>query len=64
MFQISKLDLTDLNVLEDQLIGVDVVYFTSLINELRKTEMDMTSANLNSLIDKVFRDTKEGEDDQ
>lgn len=38
MFQISQLDLTDPNVLEEQLIGVDVAYFSMLINMLRKDE--------------------------
>lgn len=55
MFQISELDLKNPDVLEDQLIGVDVAYFSTLINVLRgvKTEK-VTSHFLNTLIDRVF----------
>ena len=35
MFQISKLDLTNVDILEEQLIGVDVAYFDKLITILR-----------------------------
>jgi hypothetical protein len=35
MYQISKLDLDDIAVLEDQLVGVDVAYFVMLISALR-----------------------------
>jgi hypothetical protein len=37
MYQISKLDLDDIAVLEDQLVGVDVAYFVMLISALRAT---------------------------
>jgi hypothetical protein len=32
MFQISELDLTDILILEEQLIGVDIAYFSLLID--------------------------------
>ena len=35
MYQISKLNLDDVAVLEDQLVGVDVAYFMTLISALR-----------------------------
>lgn len=59
MFQISELDLTDINVLEEQLIGVDVAYFSALIEILRnKKEKDesfsLTKEYLSAIIDKVF----------
>jgi hypothetical protein len=38
MFQISKLDLTSIATLEDQLIGVDIGYFMALINALKAAE--------------------------
>jgi hypothetical protein len=38
MFQISELDLKNPDVLEEQLIGVDVAYFSALINILRNVE--------------------------
>ncbi len=61
MFQISELDLKDYNVLEDQLIGVDVAYFSKLIEVLRNLEdkMVLTSAYLNEIIDRIFGDEKE-----
>lgn len=58
MFQISLLDLTDPDVLEEQLIGVDVAYFGKLVEILRSNEAkDMTTVYLNEIIDKVFGDS-------
>lgn len=59
MFQISELNLKDPDVLEDQLIGVDVAYFATIINILRgKFEEDknfnITATYLNTLIERVF----------
>lgn len=55
MFQISELDLKDPNVLEEQLVGVDVAYFSKLIEILRGIDNpEMTSQYLNTLIDRVF----------
>lgn len=64
MFQISDLDLNNPNVLEEQLIGVDIAYFSMLVDILRgKRDKDpnfqLTSAYLNTLIDKIFNDTEE-----
>tara|TARA_R110000737_G_C14624761_1_gene494608 strand:- start:34343 stop:35239 length:897 start_codon:yes stop_codon:yes gene_type:complete len=57
MFQISELDLKDPVVLEEQLIGVDIAYFSQLIDILRGTPKGkITSAYLNTLIDKVFNE--------
>jgi len=58
-FQISKLDLEDLNVLEDQLVGVDSAYFAMLIEQLRRQkeknpEFEVTEPYLVSIIDKIF----------
>lgn len=59
MFQISRLDLTNIDVLEEQLIGVDVVYFDSLIKLLRneKGGLFLDSARINTLIDKIFNES-------
>jgi len=62
MFQISQLDLTNPDVLEEQLIGVDVAYFDLIITALRnKMDSDKDfklSANyFNTLIDRVFNST-------
>ena len=54
-FQISDLDLYNLDVLEDQLVGVDTVYFMNLINQLRlNPNVDLTQDYVASVIDKVF----------
>ena len=54
-FQVSELDLKDINVLEDQLIGVDVAYFSNLISALRNIkDKEITSLYLVRLIDKIF----------
>ncbi len=55
MFQISELDLTDTDVLEEQLIGVDVAYFSLLIDILRGVDKEkITTSYINTIIDKVF----------
>lgn len=64
MFQISELDLTNPDVLEEQLVGVDVEYFSTLIKMLRtKTDLDkdfkITSSYINEIIDKVFNQIDE-----
>lgn len=57
MFQISELDLQDLQVLEEQLIGVDVAYFGLLIEALRVTPQDkITTTYINGLIDQIFNE--------
>lgn len=64
MFQISELNLTDINTLEEQLIGVDVAYFSTLIEILRGVDPEkVNSTYLASIIDKVFNDSI-GEDEQ
>jgi hypothetical protein len=55
LFQISRLDLTDIEVLEEQLIGVDVAYFSILIDRLRgASPEELTPEYLNHTIDEVF----------
>ena len=58
-YQISQLDLNDLKVLEDQLVGVDAYYFIQIIEILReKKEKDpdfkLEANYLSTLIDKIF----------
>jgi len=58
-FQISQLDLTDVNVLEDQLIGVDSLYFMNLIEQFRRQQQEdpnfqITSGYVMSIVDKIF----------
>lgn len=62
-FQISKLNLSDISVLEDQLTGVDVAYFSTLIDALQKhavkeksegIEFTLEYGYLATIIDKIF----------
>jgi len=62
MYQLSLLDLNDLDVLEEQLIGIDVAYFELLIKALRENqerdpEFKITVEFFNKLIDAVFNNT-------
>lgn len=60
MFQISELDLTNIEVLEEQLIGVDVAYFSTLIEALRTVDKSkLTSSYINVMIDKIFNNYEE-----
>lgn len=60
MFQISQLDLSDPDVLEEQLIGVDIAYFELLINALRNKKssenFELSSKYFNELIDRIFNE--------
>lgn len=62
MLQVSDLDLTDPDTLEEQLIWVDIAYFSTLIEVLRWVDDDKrNTAYISSIIDKVFNDTDAGE---
>lgn len=59
IFQISKLDLENIDVLEEQLVGVDSLYFVHFINVLRKAKennptMEITESYVATVIDKIF----------
>lgn len=63
MYQISELDLKDINVLEEQLIGVDVAYFGALIDILRKIHpAKFNTSYLSEIIDRVFNNFEESEE--
>jgi hypothetical protein len=56
-YQISKLDLNDINVLEDQLVGVDSLYFIAFIETLKegiKNNDYIDQSYVTSVIDKIF----------
>jgi hypothetical protein len=58
-FQVSRLDLTNIEVLEDQLIGVDSAYFGMLIDAIkehkaRHPEFMIDNCYVTTLIDKIF----------
>lgn len=53
--QISKMDLTNHEVLKDQLTGVDVAYFTEIIRKLEdKNPEKVDTAYLVEIIDRMF----------
>jgi len=56
--QISKLDLENIAVLEEQLTGVDTAYFHDMINRLKKKQENdgrlIETAYVVSIIDKLF----------
>lgn len=53
--QISKLDMTDHVVLEEQLTGVDVAYFAEVIRKIKdKNPERVDSAYLTEIIDRMF----------
>ena len=58
-FQISQLDLTNIEVLKDQLVGVDSTYFALVINDLVKMQEENEDFEINEtvlceLINKIF----------
>ena len=54
-WQIHALDLTNLEVLKDQLVGVDSMYFMQMLSELKeKDSPSVDGAYLMTLIDKLF----------
>jgi len=58
-FQISKLDLENISVLEDQLVGVDSLYFSAIISQLQKKKEEDPNWEMNQkyiikIIDKIF----------
>lgn len=58
-FQISKLDLSNIEVLEDQLTGVDAAYFIQLIRycqqeQSKNLDFVVTAPYLVSLVDKIW----------
>ena len=59
LFQISQLDLSDVRVLRDQLVGVDSAYFGMLIDALQSKrdadpEFKISAMYLSELIDRIF----------
>jgi hypothetical protein len=58
-FQVSKLDLESVEVLRDQLVGVDSAYFAEVISAIDKKRTDepdwkLDDSYLTTLIDKIF----------
>lgn len=59
LFQVSKLNLSNVSVLEDQLIGVDILLFDRLIDAISKISKDgeeIKQDTFNEIIDNLFQD--------
>lgn len=55
MWQISELDLKDMNVVREQLTGVDQAYLYQLVDALSKSDPEkIDSAYVSTIIDKIF----------
>lgn len=55
VMQLNELELTDLGVLQDQMIGVDAAYFQQVLNRLReKDSTKVDTAYLMTIIDRIF----------
>lgn len=55
LFQVAELDLMNPVVLEEQLVGVDIAYFSQLIERIRKEAPDnITPTYISKLIDEIF----------
>ena len=66
MFQLSQLDLTDPVVLSNQLAGVDITYFTLLINKMIEANKEpgfkIDNNWLGKIIDEIFNMVEHDED--
>lgn len=55
LMQLNALDLMDINVLEDQLVGVDAAYFLEVVAKLREKDPEkVNAAYLVEIIDRMF----------
>ena len=58
-FKLNEYDLKDINVLYDQLIGVDSVYFSSIIASLTSNNETYCYQNIFNLVEETFASIKE-----
>lgn len=56
IYDANKLNLEDITVLREQLIGVDALYFITLIEKLNEGDFDDFRSYLFDLIDEIFND--------
>lgn len=52
--QLNELDLTDIEVLKEQLIGVDALYFFDLLSTIQEGGKTINSAYICEIIDRIF----------
>ena len=57
MWQISEIDLSDMNIMREQLTGVDQAYMWALIEALSGVDLDkINSTYVCEVIDRIFGD--------
>lgn len=62
LWQVAELDLKDPVVLQEQLIGVDVAYFSMLLDILKNVDPNKLTYNyISEIIDRVFNEVDETE---
>lgn len=55
VLQLNELDLSDIRVLQDQLVGVDSAYFASLLEAIKSTDKEKLNASyIGEIIDQIF----------
>ena len=55
VIQLNELDLLNIDILKDQLIGVDTAYFIQIIDLLKEKNPDkVNTAYLSEIIDRLF----------
>ena len=54
VWQVNQLNLTDRNVLREQLIGVDQAYMVQLLNAIQTTDEKIDGAYIAKLVDEIF----------
>lgn len=60
IFQCSKLDLSNVEVLHEQLIGMDVAYFSALVEVLSNIDKEsITFEYISEIIDRIFNSSDE-----
>jgi len=53
-WEINQLDLTNIDVLKEQLVGVDSLYFGRLVNRLKKFDEKVNYTKICKLIDEIW----------
>lgn len=59
VYQLNELDLSDIEILQDQLVGVDMAYFAQIVSALKEKaretgEDKVNAAYLTTIIDRLF----------
>ena len=58
-YQLNELDLSDIDVLQEQLVGVDMAYFAQIVSALKEKSKEtgedkVNAAYLTTIIDRMF----------